>query len=601
MEAQVMILIIHWYLIKLYLVNFMKIIFRFVLALGLFISCDSFAQGDIKFIVNSNTNYKIVIPKNSSIGELEASKTLQFYLNKISDARFLIITDDEKSEVNEILIGKTNRIVNVDYTKLAEDDTLIKTTDSKILLTGGNRKGVIYSIYKFLEKYVGIKKYTANFEFIPTKENLSLPSHTDDIDKPAFTYRMTDFKENYDKSYDDWNGLNYIFEERRNPVHSFFNYLPRTLFETHPDFFSLINGRRQLVQPCLSNPQVYKIIHDNLAKEMTKYPQIKIWSVSQMDNEEYCHCNLCEPKQRAGRGFVETLIPFVNKLAKDFPNKTISTLAYRQSIWPSLTYKPEKNIEIMLCFTNINRATSLKDGFTNNLQFSAPDNAKIFRQILESWQRQTSNIFAWDYSVNFTDTMSPFPNFSVLQPNIQFLREKKIPKIFVEGYGNQVGDFSELRSYLISKLLWNPYINFDATKKDFIYSYYGPAAPDINKYLELLEKNVLEYGSTVDIWADNSINKDDFLNDKNIQQYKIIFNSALKKVKKNEIYYNRVLKEYLSIKYAEIVLAKKNKIRMEKLGGKEVVDIEIEEIIRLAKKLGVEYFSYGHKKPEEIR
>ena len=81
----------------------------------------------------------------------------------------------------------------------------------------------------------------------------------------------------------------------------------------------------------------------------------------------------------------------------------------------------------MLCFTNINRATSLKDGFTNNLQFSAPDNAKIFRQILESWQRQTSNIFAWDYSVNFTDTMSPFPNFSVLQPNIQFLREKKIP------------------------------------------------------------------------------------------------------------------------------------------------------------------------------
>ena len=40
---------------------------------------------------------------------------------------------------------------------------------------------------------------------------------------------------------------------------------------------------------------------------------------------------------------------------------------------------------------------------------------------------------------------------------------------------------------------------------------------------------------------------------------------------------------------------------MEKLGGKEVVDIEIEEIIRLAKKLGVEYFSYGHKKPEEIR
>ena len=72
---------------------------------------------------------------DSSIGELEASKTLQFYLNKISDARFLIITDDEKSEVNEILIGKTNRIVNVDYTKLAEDDTLIKTTDSKILLT----------------------------------------------------------------------------------------------------------------------------------------------------------------------------------------------------------------------------------------------------------------------------------------------------------------------------------------------------------------------------------------------------------------------------------------------------------------------------------
>ena len=111
----------------------------------------------------------------------------------------------------------------------------------------------------------------------------------------------------------------------------------------------------------------------------------------------------------------------------------------------------------------------------------------------------------------------------------------------------------------------------------------------------------MKQGATVDIWAGNSLNANDFLLSNNIDTYNKLFERALSKVRNNETVYNRVLKEYISVQYAEVQLAKKDPLRLKKMGGNKILKNKINKLSDDAVKLGIEYFSFGHKTPNEYR
>ena len=54
------------------------------------------------------------------------------------------------------------------------------------------------------------------------------------------------------------------------------------------------------------------------------------------------------------------------------------------------------------------------------------------------------------------------------------------------------GEFSELKQWIIAKLMWNPYQDTDSLASLFINDYYGKAAPYIRKYYELCQRQVSE-------------------------------------------------------------------------------------------------------------
>lgn len=565
-----------------------KNIIKFLLTVFLLSSQTFNAQNFLELSKNGTSVVQIVIPAKFTDTEKQAAFTLKKYLDKISGGNFPVVYDYESTQPREILVGNTSRSSAVHVNNIQEDAVIIKTVGEKLLLTGGKRKGTLYAVSTFLENYLGCRKYTKDFEVVPTKKDIKIPTIINIFEEPVFNFRNTYFLDANDRDYADWHKLNYFFEDRINFVHSFNQYLPDTLFKSHPEYFALVNGRRSPVQPCLSNPEVYKIIKANLMKEMAKYPNNKIWSVSQTDDQNYCHCNICEAKQKKGNGFIETLMPFINKLAADFPNKTISTLAYRQSIDPSKFVKPRSNVEIMLCFTHVNRALPIATG---------PDNAKMFRSITDRWKQQTNNIFVWDYVINYLNTLSPFPNLQVLQPNIQYFKNNSVQGVFEQGSGNQKSEFNELKCYLISKLLWNPNINVKQVQDEFIDAFYGEGAPEIKAYISLLEDNVKKNNAVVDIWADPKINKNDFLSETNIYSYKAILNKALYKTKNNAAFYNRILKEKLSVDYAEIQISSDNlNAKFGKKAAKTVNDFT-----ETANKTGIIYLMNGEFTPTQYR
>ena len=100
-------------------------------------------------------------------------------------------------------------------------------------------------------------------------------------------------------------------------------------------------------------------------------------------------------------------------------------------------------------------------------------------------------MYIWDYVVYFQHYIMPYPNIMVLQPNIKTFKENNAIGIMEQGaYECRGGEFAELRSYLISKLLWNCDADVNDIISDFMYGYYGRSGKYIREYFEFLYSGI---------------------------------------------------------------------------------------------------------------
>ena len=347
----------------------MKQLFQLTLLLLL---CNTMAAQKITLIKNAKSTYSIVIPQKATIVEIEAAKVLQDYLFRITGASLPVVADNVKATASEILIGRVNRAEQstIDYLELKQDGLLIRTGNNKLILTGGDKKGVIYSVYTFLDKYLGCRKYTSDFTHVPQQKSIVLQP-IDDVQLPAFSFRETYYNDVYDPEFMNWHKL-HSFEGRGGDktqwgywVHTFHSLLdPKVYGEAHPEYFAFYNGKRHAgtipswdgssyqpeAQLCLTNPDVLEIVCKNLKIAIDKKPEALYWSVSQNDNVNYCRCDSCAALDKKHAAFAPeekllsthggekypalgmgSLLTFVNKVAERFPDKIISTLAYQYS------------------------------------------------------------------------------------------------------------------------------------------------------------------------------------------------------------------------------------------------------------------------------
>ncbi len=434
------------------------------------------------------SNYRIVIPSSATIHEQKAAEVLQDYLLEISDAALAIITADKKKSPYEIILGQNERLdglgITVNYNELGKDGFVIRTDSLRLIISGGSGKGTLYGVYTFLEKYLGCRMYSPKVKIVPKMEKIVL-GNINDKQIPLIRFRDTHYRVSWDPEYTDWHKLNH--DERGNRpawgmfVHTFNSLLPpEVYFKDHPEYYAFRDGKRIPTQLCLSNPDVLKITIQNLRKKIAANPAALYWSVSQNDNRQYCMCGNCRATDDREGSPSGSIINFVNQVAEQFPDYMISTLAYEYSRKAPKTLRPAKNINIMLCSIEMRR----------DRPFAAATDtiSTAFVRDVKEWSRIASDIIVWDYVIQFPNLISPFPNLHVLQPNLQFFAENGVNAMFEQGNREVGGEFAELRAYLISKLLWNPYENVDTLMNDFLTGYYGAAAVPIRQYIDTMRE-----------------------------------------------------------------------------------------------------------------
>ncbi len=89
----------------------------------------------------------------------------------------------------------------------------------------------------------------------------------------------------------------------------------------------------------------------------------------------------------------------------------------------------------------------------------------------------------------------------VLQPNLAFFADNGCRLMFQQGSGQALSEFVELRSYLIAKLLWNTELDPQEIIKDFLYGYYGAAAPYLGEYIGIMNDELESSGDNLWIYG----------------------------------------------------------------------------------------------------
>ncbi len=479
-----------------------------------------FAPETVDIVVDGVSDYVIVRGENAYISEITASTELQKYLKQITGVEIPVVTDSTVAVEKEIVVGKTNRENDGAFNRdeLGQDGFVIKTDGSKLYLVGGEQRGTLYSVYEFLEAYLGCRFYTANVEKIPEMKTVSLEKIEEDKQIPVFEYREIDWtcfsngyycakrKVNGDFAHGNVEQYNRIYEEVGGPYftpaddgHNLQRIIPASMFAEHPEYFALNeDGERTTDQLCFTNPDVFQITLDYLRNLKATYPYSTFIPISQNDVGGYCHCDECEKvNQEEGGVNSGPMLRFVNKVASvlkdEMPDTYVWTYAYQGTREAPVNTVPEKNVIIWLCsieccFSHTFEECSKLDHAENNDKKST----KTFVQDLKDWTAITDKLYIWNYSTNFRNWSQTNPNFDVLLEDMKFFADNGVDGINDQSmWGSIGGEFEELRCYLLSQIMWNPYMTKDefyAHMDDFLEGYYGAGWKSIRAYIDLAEE-----------------------------------------------------------------------------------------------------------------
>jgi hypothetical protein len=523
-----------------------------------------------------------------------AAILLKSYLDKSFSNSFLIQNENNLIEKNsKIHLSISN------LKKLNTDNSfVIKSNTTDIFLIAPNEKLLRYAVYTLLENW-GFRKFTAKETYIPRLDEVVFPKNTEQYHKPSFDYRALLFPDAYDENFRDWHKLDWHVEDFSVWGHSFSKLLPpQEYFKKNPTFFALYEGNRNGESLCMTNDTVVDLAIQKMRKVIVLNPNAQFYSVSQNDDVIYCECPECKSINNKYGGPQGSLYYFLNKIAVHFPKTKIVTLAYLHTFKPPTNLKLQPNIYTLFCPIELNRGKSIVE-----------DNySKSFRNTLQDWNKTTSHLYLWDYTVQFSNYLSPFPNIHTFSKNYKFFKKNNVKGLFVQGYADIPGDFTELRQYLLAKLLWNTDIDIEATTDDFLRGFYGKAAPQIRKYLNLLAENQQKSNSYLDIYSGPVQSRNTFLSPEAMDQYDSLINEAALAVDEEPILESRVKKLRLALEYVFFEQSKfygkdlHGMFIVNEKGQKEIrkgITERVQNFTKNCSELGIYELSEGGLSPEQ--
>ena len=240
---------------------------------------------------DGKSDYVIVVPDRATPVENTAAAELRHLLEQVTGATWQVAAErTAPADAPRVVVGDgalTRKLLpDLDVRKLAPDAIVVKTVGRDLVLVGHPRRGTLYAVYTFLEDTVGVRWWTMDEATVPRRPTLVIP-RLDVAYAPKVRDRATRYLQLSDGCFTSHsrvtkqeqrqmgvfstrlrlNGHDHysIPAEYGGPnglvgwVHTFYqiNGLlpPKKYFKEHPDWYSLVKGKRVNLhgQLCLTN------------------------------------------------------------------------------------------------------------------------------------------------------------------------------------------------------------------------------------------------------------------------------------------------------------------------------------------------------------
>lgn len=451
------------------------------------------------------TGWEIVVGARATPAEKHAAQEFKDFFKQASNQDLPIVAVATQRQ-GRVLIGPdavSESASHIDAGKYSgPEDFQIIIRDHTIAIAGGRPRGTLYGVYTFLEDYMGVRFLTVDQTWVPPLGGWRVVGPVDRVYHPPLAFRHAYYRENSaepafatrlrnntitdDPRYGGKTGIQLI-------NHSLGRYLPTSKYgKEHPEYFALVDGKRlsdvkndwSETQPCLTNPDVLRIVTAGVLEDLKSNPRLENISVSQNDNAQYCRCPRCAEIDKREDSPMGSLLTFVNavadEVAKEHPRVMVGTLSYWYSRKPPRTVRPGPNVQIQLCSIECCQLHAIDDPACTKNQAFCHDT--------DGWGHICSNISIWNYDVNFHAYQLPLPNLPIIEPNVRYFVAHHAHGVFMQASGDTLGSaFCDLHNYVISNMLWDPNRSADRLRDEFLRLHYGKAAPPIRGLIEQIE------------------------------------------------------------------------------------------------------------------
>jgi hypothetical protein len=484
-----------------------------------------YAQAQTLTLAQSGTSSYIIVKADDAIpAETTAAEQFQKYFKDITGVQLVIqVESPSNANVPQILIGSGTRtkalLPNIDWNDMKPDQIVLKTVGNKVILAGDRPRGALYAVFEFLETQANCRWWTPTVNHIPTNNNFTINSidvnyippfndrsyyTPDPIADPIFATIMRQNGTHQTQSV-AWGGHNSMLGF----VHTHFLLLPpATYFAAHPEWYTDSTNNNM---PCtaaspmpvahssqldLSNPEVVQEAAKNAIKWIDTAPSNYTpssrgsISISENDSGNYCNCAQCAALRTAEGSQSGPNLKFINEVAaiikQKYPNFLVETLAYRGTVKVPTSIVPDDNVLIRMAPLQADFGHPMNSDW-NGTTLPQYDNV---RDNLPAWANISDHMFMWTYGTNFLNVLTPYPNWDGIAKDFKFYAANKVQGVFFQGnnYSNNVGDFVQMRDWVVSKLLWNPDQDQNALIVEYLDGYYGAAGPHLKKYLDLFQQ-----------------------------------------------------------------------------------------------------------------
>jgi hypothetical protein len=262
-----------------------------------------------------------------------------------------------------------------------------------------------------------------------------------------------------------------------------------TLFKDHPEYGSLVNGKRSTRQLCISNPGVIAEVVKATKEHFRANPDAPWVGMGANDGRGFCECPDCKALDAADydpfghfESMTDRYVWFFNQVLKgiedEFPNKQIAFYAYSVYNRPPVKIRPDRRIVPAVALITLCR-------FHGTGTASCPE--KDYENwVISQWCKLVPQVYWRGYWFNLADPGLPYFFVERVRKEIPAYKQAGLVGIRSESPPNWAGGATP-SLYIACKLMWNEKADVDALMTDFYDKFFGPAAVPMRRYVEAVE------------------------------------------------------------------------------------------------------------------